>query len=62
MYMGPTASFRFEHARTIPAVSTISVAKWTLRKRIVLWWVLSIVGSYLFVQTNSRQGGKQGSE
>jgi len=34
-------------APTIPAVSTISVAKWTFRKRIVLWCVLSMVGSYL---------------
>jgi hypothetical protein len=32
--------------RTIPAVSTMSVAKCTFRKRIVLWCVLSIVGSY----------------
>ena len=31
---------------TIPAVSTISVAKCTFRNLIILWWVFSIVGSY----------------
>jgi len=34
------------HARTIPAVSTISVCRCTLRKRIVLCIVDSMVGSY----------------
>jgi hypothetical protein len=41
--------------RTIPAVSTISVAKWTLRNLMVLLCVVSMVGSYLSSSKSERR-------